>query len=202
MTFRWLLAHIIAAPIARVLFGLKITGLENIPSGPVIFASNHISLLDPPVLGYAVHREVYFVAKEELFQLRRFFTRLIQYFNAISIRRDGDIRALRIILKVLKDRISLIIFPEGTRSKTGELLPFLPGVGLIALKSRIPVVPVFIRNTNAPLIDIFTRKRRIEVRFGRPIFPNGYALNRDGYHQFTNYLRERVISLSYEDCPC
>ncbi|HID32121.1 MAG TPA: 1-acyl-sn-glycerol-3-phosphate acyltransferase [bacterium (Candidatus Stahlbacteria)] len=202
MTFRWLLAHLIATPLARFLFGLKIFGLENIPSGPVIFASNHISLLDPPVLGYAVHREVYFVAKEELFRIRRFFTYLIRYFNAVSIRRDGDIRALKRILNLLKDRNSVIIFPEGTRSKTDELLPFLPGIGLIAMKSRIPVVPVFIRNTNAPLFDIFTRKKRIVVRFGRPILPNGYKSDRDGYYLFTRSLREKIITLSNEDYHC
>ncbi|RKX70573.1 1-acyl-sn-glycerol-3-phosphate acyltransferase [candidate division WOR-3 bacterium] len=195
MTSRWLLAHLIATPLARLLFGLKITGIDNIPRGPVIFAANHLSFLDPPVLGYAVHREVHFVAKEELFRIRRFFTWLIRYFNAISIKRDGDITALKRILKILKEKGSVVIFPEGTRSKTGDLLPFLPGIGLIALKSRVPVVPIYIRNSNAPLLEIFLRKRRLEVRFGPPLYPNGFPATKEGYHRFTETLYHKVREL-------
>lgn len=199
MTFRWLLAHIAMTPLARVLFGLKIYGSDNIPDGPVIFASNHISLLDPPVVGYAVGREVHFVAKEELFQIHRFFTWLIEYFNAICIKRDGDIGAVKRILSVLKRRGSVIIFPEGTRSKIDDLLPFQKGIGLIALKSRVPVIATYIQNSDASLLDILARKRRLRVNFSRPILPNGYPVSKEGYIRFTEELRRRVKALKDED---
>jgi len=199
MTFRWLFAHLCLTPIAKILLGLKTYGYEHIPAGPVIFASNHISLLDPPVLGCAVKREVYFVAKAELFEIRRFFTWLISYFNAISIRRERDFKALKRVLAILKRKGSVVIFPEGTRSLIGELLPFQPGVGLVALKSRVPVVPVYIKNSDATIIDMILRRKPLKVFFSRPIIPNGYPVTREGYSRFTKLLREKVLSLQDEN---
>lgn len=162
-----------------IAFGLcrwDVTGLEHIPSqGPAIIAANHVSYLDPPLLGSVTPRPIRFVAKRELFALP-LLGRFLRAIGTFPVERSRpDLRAVRESLRVLKRGELLGIFPEGTRNKQGGLKPFLEGVGWLAIKARVPVVPVVIHGYR-PLVpgSVWTRPGRIKVVCGEPLtFPAG-----------------------------
>jgi len=160
-------------------FRFKVRGRENVPRrGPLIVASNHISYLDPPVIGAAVPRILHYMAKSELFRIP-VFNGLIRFLNAYPVRRGKpDRRALRYTLDLLRMGEAVLTFPEGTRSKDGRLKPPEHGTGFIALRSRAPVLPVAVIGTDKALPDgcPFLLPRRIEVRIGKPLtFPDLYG---------------------------
>src|SRR5699024_7177776 len=115
-------------------YKVKESGTENIPKeGPVIICSNHISNYDPPIVGITCPRPIHFMAKEELFQ-NKIFGFILKNVNAILIKRGmSDRNALRKGLEVLKEGHVLGLFPEGTRSKTGEIKKGMAGAGFFAL---------------------------------------------------------------------
>jgi cytidylate kinase len=152
-----------------LLFGIKVHGSENLRFAEAFFfASNHISYYDPPFVGSTFHRELWIVAKKELFK-NRIFGWFISKVNAIPIDREGFTRStLKAIDKAFEAGDSLLMFPEGTRSKNGRLKEFKPGIGMIAYRSGKSIVPAYISGTDA-LKDCFLRKRQLEVRIGRAI---------------------------------
>lgn len=151
----------------RIIFSLvfrwQVIGREHIPKeGPVILCANHISLWDPPLLGSGIDRMVNFMAKEELFRIP-VLSFLITKFGAFPVKRGaGDRAAIRATLKLLEDGKILGIFPEGTRSKTGELGEGMHGVALFALKSQAQVIPVAI-------VGPYRWFRPIKIVYGEPI---------------------------------
>ncbi|MGG0936042.1 lysophospholipid acyltransferase family protein [Brevibacillus centrosporus] len=151
----------------RIIFSLvfrwQVIGREHIPKeGPVILCCNHISLWDPPLLGSGIERMVNFMAKEELFRVP-VIGFLIAKFGAFPVKRGaGDRSAIRTTLKLLEDGKILGIFPEGTRSKTGELGEAMPGSAMFALKSQAQVIPVAI-------IGPYRMFRPIKIVYGEPI---------------------------------
>ncbi len=146
-----------------VFFRWQVVGREHIPKeGPVILCANHISLFDPPLLGSGIERQVHFMAKEELFRIP-VISFLITKFGAFPVKRGaGDRAAIRSALKLLEEGKVFGIFPEGTRSTTGELGPGLPGVAMFALKSDAAVVPVAI-------IGPYKLFRPVKIVYGCPI---------------------------------
>lgn len=153
-------------------YGWRIEGLENIPTeGPVILVANHISYLDPPLLGAAVKRPVHFMAKAELFR-NRIFGSILRRVNAFPVERGAaDRKAIRRSLEILAEGNVLVMFPEGTRSKTGELLPGQSGVAMLALRSRAHVVPAGIAGTSKVDREKYppAGRPKIALHFGPPV---------------------------------
>ncbi len=177
MSFRWKLARLLLGPIFRFVLGVRVKGAHHVPrTGSVIFAPNHRSSWDPPMVGYGSPREVYFLAKRELFTSPtpwgRAFAWLIRTWNAIPVdRAGGGVAALRRSLKLLQSGHGVTIFPEGTRNRTSyPLLPLQHGVVFLAYKAGVPVVPVWLKNMKAPLWAWILRIRPPEVRFGPPLY--------------------------------
>lgn len=150
------------------LSGWEVRGREHVPpTGAVIVASNHISFWDPPLVGTAAVRELHFLAKEELFRTP-VLGPLIRAFNAIPIRRGvADLSGLARARDVLRAGRALIMFPEGTRRRDGELHEARPGVGILAVSSDARVVPVYISGSNQPAKWLF-RMGCVRVWFGPP----------------------------------
>lgn len=148
------------------LTGWKISGLENVPAtGGFILASNHISFWDPPLIACACPRELHFLAKEELFAQQP-LGRMIRGVNAIPIRRGvADLAGLNRALEVLQRGGALLLFPEGSRMRDGQLHPPRPGVGLLASGADVPVVPCYIHGSNQPG-RWWRRGARVRIRFG------------------------------------
>jgi cytidylate kinase len=153
----------------RTLFGLRVRRLEPLDLDEnYIFACNHLSYADPPMVGSVLPREVHFLAKAELFR-NRLFGGLIRRYNAIPLRRGAfDRRAMQQALELLNRGRSILIFPEGQRVRGEGLGPPRSGVGFLALHSRVPVVPLFVRGTNR-LPRCRPWNRRLLVVQGRPI---------------------------------
>lgn len=146
-------------------FRFRVVGAQYIPTtGPVMIASNHISNLDPPVLGVSTTRFINFLAKDELFHLGP-FSRLIKVLGAFPISRgSGDRAAIRQAIALLEQGQCLGVFPEGHRSKDGKLGPGQSGAAFIAKRAGCPVVPMAI-------IGPYGFRRRLTVRFGPPLIP-------------------------------
>ncbi len=148
----------------HVLFGLKAHGIENLPSGGAVIAPLHRSFMDPVAVAGVIEQPISFMAKKELFRYP-VFGWLLSKLHAFPVQRGvADRNAIRRAMDIVQSGGYLGIFPEGTRSRDGRVLPLQGGAALIAIKAGVPVVPVVVTNV-APL----RLRRAIEVRIGQPI---------------------------------
>ena len=134
--------------ISNLIYPFKAFGVENIPNGKAVICSNHLRAIDVTFFPTIFKEDMYFLAKKELFE-KKFTARLLSSYGAIPIDRDNlDFKAIINAIKVLKNDNKLVIFPEGTRNKTGttNLLPFKAGSMVFATKAKCPIVPVIISN--------------------------------------------------------
>lgn len=201
--------YVIARAICRIFFKLffqaAIRGEENIPSrGPVLIAPNHVSFLDPVAVGTAARRQLYYLARDDLFTIP-FLGWLIKNLHAFPVKKDRpDPKAIKRVLQVLKRGNALLLFPEGTRSLNGKLLPGELGIGMLAWHSRATVIPVAIMGSERALpVDAkWIRREKIEVRFGKAISPEEFPKRekrRETYQALSNMIMERVRELRDED---
>jgi 1-acyl-sn-glycerol-3-phosphate acyltransferase len=148
----------------------RVEGRENVPArGGVILASNHTSYADPPLVGTACPRRVFFMAKQELFRMP-LLGWLIPRVHSFPVRRGkGDRRALREAVRLLNRGEVVLIFPEGTRSPNGRLQPPELGAAMVALMSGAPVVPMALIGSDRllPQHSPLPRPAKVTVRFGR-----------------------------------
>ena len=162
----------------KMFFRLKVEGVRNVPAeGGVILASNHSSLLDPPLVGVSSGRPLYFLAKKELFDPPG-FGRLIAALHAFPVSRGFGRQAIARVLQMLKEDRVVLLFPEGTRQKDGRLGQARAGVGMIALKSGKPIVPVWVSGSRHAW-RAFMGLRRVRVCFGKPIQPSEFRTAED-----------------------
>jgi 1-acyl-sn-glycerol-3-phosphate acyltransferase len=153
-------------------FRWRVFGAENVPpSGGVILASNHASFLDPPLVGSGLQRDINYLARESLFRYPGIGA-LLRSWNAVPVDRDGGgAKGLKKILDRLLAGGGIILFPEGTRTKDGQLQPARSGIGLTVIKSAAPVVPVRVFGT----FEAYGRHvpiplpHRIVVKYGKPL---------------------------------
>lgn len=188
--------------LARVYFktcyDFKVEGLENIPKeGPLIIAGNHLSNADPPAIGSfaGLVRDSRFVAKKELFSVPGlgWFFRHCNYIPVDRTRQIGDFGALKEVVSALEDGQSVVMFPEGTRSKTGKPQRPKSGIGFLVYKTGAPVLPVRIDGTfKWPLT------RKIRVKFGQVMhLKKDEALEpKMQYKQFANQIMEQINSIN------
>ena len=153
---------------------IEVQGYGHIPGGkPVIFACNHASQLDIPIVHEVLPVQFRFVVKKELFKIPLFGFAL-HHAGYIPIDRSGGKAALRSVQEAaerLKKGTPIVIFPEGTRSPDGRLMPFKVGGILIAIKAGCPIVPVAISGSHKvlPKGSIRVHPGRIKVTFGLPV---------------------------------
>jgi 1-acyl-sn-glycerol-3-phosphate acyltransferase len=164
--------------------GVQIYGRENVPrTGPVIIAPNHVSMLDPPLVGWITPRVLRVMAKQELFGdsslPRRAFDYFIRGIGTFPVQRGRpDRKALRTAMAVLRRGNGLLLFPEGSRSEDGTPGAAEPGLGMIAHATKAPIVPVYLHGTGAAWSKQHPALRltRTEVHFGKPLrFEEEYA---------------------------
>ena len=145
---------------------------ERVPlEGPVILAANHASIIDPPLVGSGLRRMVNFLGRDTLFHLP-VFGAILRSWKVVPVDRDGGGGAgLKAILDRLLRGGVILLFPEGTRTSDGSLLPAKSGIGLTVIKSMAPVVPVRVFGTFEALSRHmkWPRPRRLAVHYGEPM---------------------------------
>lgn len=180
----------LAWPILRVVYRLTVHGLEHVPRrGGCILACNHVSFLDPAVLGVACPRRITFLAREPLFQ-EPWLGSFMRFMGAIPVDRHRTDVGLRHAVRMLRRGRVVTIFPEGGRQFSGRIGSAKPGVGLVAAKARVPVVPVLLRGTFEALPPgaRWLRPAKIRVAFGPQIrYPDG-RLSEHAYRQLAEQV--------------
>jgi 1-acyl-sn-glycerol-3-phosphate acyltransferase len=159
----------------------RVEGLEHVPRNQaVVFCANHQSNVDPPILFNALHRRLHILFKAELKKLP-LLGKAFQVGGFVPIdraSRDQSMAAIEQVAQSLRDGNSFLTFPEGTRSKTGMLLPFKRGPFLMAIKAQAPVVPVAVRGGTEAMRkgSPWIRPVTVVVRIGAPIETRGMEL--------------------------
>jgi 1-acyl-sn-glycerol-3-phosphate acyltransferase len=172
----WRFVRATVGVLMRAAFGIEARGISNIPtSGGCLIAANHISLWDPPLLGASASREVWFLAKHDLFAIP-IFGSIIRLHNAIPIKRGlSDKEGLSRAIRLVESGRALAIFPEGGRSIPGVFRPPKAGVGTISLEAGgAPIVPAYIQGTR-PIRGAILRRVQPSITFGEPIWPHEVA---------------------------
>ena len=136
----------------KTYMGFRVYGQEKIPKkGAFILASNHVSHLDPPAMSAASPRRLRFMARRTLSD-NWLFRQVVGRCNLILVNRDkGDIGAMKAAIRLLKSGKAIFLFPEGTRSETGEMLEAQPGIGYLSLITGAPIVPAYVKGTDKAL---------------------------------------------------
>lgn len=175
---------------------LDIRGKENIPDGPVLFVPNHLSIFDVVILYPLMNRPVSFISKIELKKVP-FLAQWMVLIKAVFLDRNNIKQAIEIIKGAVDDinnGTSVIVFPEGTRSKTGEVLEFKEGTFKIATRTDCPVIPVAISNTDKILHSGFgIHTAYVTIQFGDPIITKD--LDKDQKKHMGHDARERIIAM-------
>ena len=167
----WISYYIIKL-IGQIFSPRTVLGKEHIPKqGGFILASNHKSNLDPFLIGLCFNRRISYMAKDSLFRnpILGFYFRRVE---AVPIRRGAsDVRALRETLRRLKKGFPVVIFPQGTRESSGKKGKLHSGIGFLAVKGNVPVVPVHIDGSDKvlPPKARLPKRGRVTVSFGRPL---------------------------------
>jgi 1-acyl-sn-glycerol-3-phosphate acyltransferase len=160
----------------------RVAGRQHIPAGQaVVFCSNHQSNIDPPILFQALHRRLHILFKKELTKLP-LLGRAFQIGGFVPIdrgSREQSMAAIEQAAESLRQGNSFLTFPEGTRSRTGALLPFKRGPFLMALKAQVPVVPVAVQGgtTSMRKASPIVRPAVVSVRIGEPILTTGMGMS-------------------------
>lgn len=175
------------------LYRFEVKGLEHFPqTGGVLICANHIDALDPPVVGITAPRDVNFMAKEELFNMP-VFKGLLPKLRAFPVKRGmSDREALRKAISLLKNGEVMGLFPEGTRSKTGELGKGFSGAGFFALKGEALVVP-------CAIIGPYKLFKRVQVVYGPPIDMKPYRERRASAEEVTGVIMQNIQNLIDEN---
>ncbi|HVT71648.1 MAG TPA: lysophospholipid acyltransferase family protein [Lacunisphaera sp.] len=194
--------HYLASSIYGMWFRGEVVGTENFPTaGPFLIASNHASHLDPPMVGCQIAKQMRFFARRSLWN-NRLLAWWLDRVETIPVERDtGDIGAIKKVLQALKEDRAVVLFPEGTRSPDGHLQKPKAGVGLMACKTGVPVVPCRVYDSFAA----FGKGRRVPrlgtpvtIVFGRPLQPPEYDNPADGKARYDNAaqrIMDRIAAL-------
>ena len=168
--------RVLCRVVSSTLFDIKVYGAEHVPTdGGVLLLSNHQSYLDPVAVAVQLRRPVSFLAKSELFKPWG-FRWLIRQLNAFPIRQGaGDVGAVRETIAKLKEGHVLTVFPEGSRTPDGDLMPLQNGFALVVRRADVPIIPVAIDGAfqSWPRAAVLPHPHPIRVKFGPPINVDG-----------------------------
>jgi 1-acyl-sn-glycerol-3-phosphate acyltransferase len=174
----WKFAQVFCRIFTTCCFDLKVFGRNNVPhEGGVLLVSNHQSYLDPVLVGVRLDRPLNYIAKSELFE-NRHFAKLLRWLHSFPVHQGrADVGAVRETIVRLRAGRALAIFPEGSRTNNGELLPIERGVSLIVRRAKVPVVPVVIEGSYRawPITESIFRPTNIRLVYGPPMDLSGLS---------------------------
>ncbi|HLS27762.1 MAG TPA: lysophospholipid acyltransferase family protein [Opitutales bacterium] len=192
--------HFLSTIFFDLFFSGDVAGVESIPkTGPYIIAANHASYLDPPAIGCRVPREMCYFARKTLFKpgLPSWFLHKVNTIP-VDLESDTDISSLKTVFRRLKEGDGILLFPEGTRSHDGKLQEGRAGVGMIACRSQVPVVPARIFGS----FEAYGRNQRfpnfhtpIDVAFAPPLSFDDYNVpgrGKDRYQAVSEKIMDAI----------
>ena len=204
MTITYNIFATLARVLSDVFFSRKVVHPERmIEEGPLIIAVNHSSFVDPPLAGICSKRAVYYLARRNLLEWP-ILGPLFPDMNVIPVERDGnDMSALREVIKKIREGNGVVLFPEGTRSRDGQLQPAPPGIGLVIAKTLAPVLPmrIFGAYEAFPRDSKLPRCRPITVVLGNPIHftrEDIEPLTRDTYQKLSDRVMKAIAELTID----
>ena len=195
----YFLGHI-GVGLSMALIGIRyrVHGRERIPPGrAVVFCSNHESNVDPPVLFQSLHRRLHILFKAELKKLPILGKVMVAggFVPVERDRREASLASIEMAAESIRSGNSFLIFPEGTRSRTSELLPFKKGGFIMAIKAQAPIVPVAVSGGREAMRkgSWFVRPVMVDVKIGDPVETAGLSL--DDRDQLIDIVRARIEAL-------
>ena len=192
--FLWRLIRVVVRVFFAIMLDVQTIGRQNVPeTGSLIIASNHLSWTDVPLIPAFLKRRVVYMAKEETFMNKGGW--LVRFLGAFPVKRgEADRQSLRAAEEQLKAGRILSIFPEGTRSKIHTLGQAHAGLGMIALRSGAPVLPVAIYGSENALKKF---RPRVTIIFGEPMIltSKGKKVTREDIDQSTEQVMLRISSM-------
>ena len=196
--YRW--GHRLTSLFCKTVGRLEAEGVEHIPrEGGVLLVSNHVSFLDPVIVGSAASREIHYMARSNAFDIPG-LGKLIAAYNAYPVNRGApDLGALRKTISLLQAGNVVLMFPEGTRSVDGTLGKARDGACFIAHRAGVPTLPVFHRGAERVLPRNSKRLRRSKLRviFGEPLelTTEEFETRREMYQHMGNQMMEAIADL-------
>ena len=185
--------HVVCRLLATLLFQVRVRGRERAPRyGGVLVLSNHQSYFDPVLVGLACDRQLNYLARSTLFGFAP-LRLLIQSLDAIPIDREGiGLAGLKETLRRLKRGELVLIFPEGTRTRDGEMSPLKPGFSALAKRAGVPLLPVGIDGAYQawPRRQLLPGASTIHIQFGEPLSADAAAAYDD--RQLVDEIERRI----------
>lgn len=186
--------RVVAIPFFGIMGRIRLRGRYNVPKkGPYILASNHLSWIDVPLIPTYIPGKVVYMAKEEVFLGKLGW--LARFMGAFPVKRgEADRQAIRAADEQLKKGRILVIFPEGHRSETHTLGKIHSGLGMIALRAGVPVVPVAVTGSENLLKKFGAR---VTVSYGEPVVfkPKGNKITREDIDEATTDIMRRIATM-------
>lgn len=189
----WAVGRPTLGTIVRLMTLLRSYGAERVPQdGGVVLALNHFSWLDPPAFGATCPRNIVYMAKSEIHEVRGLGA-LIRGFGAFAVRRgESDREAVRLAREVVRDGHALGLFVEGTRQRSGVPGEAKPGAAMVALHERAPIVPAAIHGSQEWKPGTF---RPVSVAWGTPLRFDGLAPGGRAYREVSGEVEARIRAL-------
>ena len=175
----------------------RTSGTDNLPPGPLILAPNHASYLDPPATGCGLFRVTYYLARHTLFK-PPIASWLLPSIGSIPVNQNSPgPSSLKNIFEVFKNKGTLVLFPEGQRTFDGNLRKAEPGIGMIAARANVPVVPVHIIGSREamPRNGSWHPFRPIRVVYGQPMRFSGDPKSREDFQKFADEIMSAISKL-------
>lgn len=175
----------------KIFYGVKVHHEENLPlDRPVVICANHLNARDPFVIGTRLKPEIKAMAKKELFKYK-IVAWFIRLNGAFPVDREAnDISAIKTSLKILKEGTSLMLFPEGTRNPTDKPLEAKAGVAMIAVKGKVPIVPV-------TLVSQYKFFKTMHITIGKPVYLDEYFDKRVTSEEY-QAIAQDIVNKIYE----
>jgi 1-acyl-sn-glycerol-3-phosphate acyltransferase len=189
----WTLSRPTLGVVLRALAPLRVYGSERVPTtGGVVLALNHFSWLDPPAFGAACPRNIRYMAKIELHEVK-LIGPLIRSYGTFSVRRgESDREAVRLMRQCVRDGLALGLFVEGTRQRSGVPGDVQPGAAMVALQERVPIVPAAIHGSQFWRLGNF---EPVSVAWGRPLLFDGLPATGKGYREASVEIQREIHGL-------
>lgn len=201
MGFTYFVSWVFLRWLFKLGMSISYSGREHLPrTGGFVLATNHVSYFDPLIVGTSQDRRIYYLGKRELFA-NRLNAAFLRSVGVLPLRRGTiDREALQVCVDTIRSGHRLLIFPEGTRSKTEEFLAPKPGMGMIARGACCPIVPGYIHGSNM-MRDCILRRQSLSLSFGEPLSAEWIASvepGREGYRAIARETMARIKRL--RDC--